>query len=225
MGPTSTPSARGPHLDPRSSTLRAPGPETMNQSPPSTSVLTPTMESFEHLSARVDAIETEQSRTNDLKRRYDALEATAAPPEIEKLCLLMVELQNKVQILQTAEQDRAVAAEPKQISLLPLLQKMDFRNPDDLLALERTQKVDNSLLLFNPGEEHRNEAIAYTVRGGSPFAGYLIASSRQNPNEESSFWNTPEWAGLPIILELDAHRKETAVPPMFPKYIWEIGEI
>lgn len=130
-----------------------------------------------------------------------------------------------VQILGKREQRVISRAEPELHRIIPLLHKMDFLDSKHLKALKAVEDFEFNLGLFSSTEKHENEAIAYSVRGRGPFSDYLVPGGKSDPNKISEYWKLPKWSDFPTILELNKHRKETIVTPMFPKYVWELGEI
>ncbi|KAK6066097.1 hypothetical protein SCUP515_10844 [Seiridium cupressi] len=99
------------------------------------------------------------------------------------------------QIYETPQTEEIAGAKTELILLLPLLHKMDFRDPDDRQALKKIEDYEVTLSLFRSDEMCENELIAYSVRCRGPFGNYLVPGDH----------------GTNLTL--------------FPKYVWEIGEI
>lgn len=111
------------------------------------------------------------------------------------------------------------------LTLLDLLHKMDFRNPEDLKALKELELYNIGLPMFNKNEKSRNEPVAYSVTANGAFDDYLVPASSTDHSKISEFWMTEKWSDYPSILELKNHSKVATGQPPFPRYVWEIGEI
>ncbi|KAI1869670.1 uncharacterized protein JN550_005651 [Neoarthrinium moseri] len=109
--------------------------------------------------------------------------------------------------------------------LVPLLHKMDFRNPQHLKALKEMENYQISLAIFHRKEKQDNDPVAYSVRRSQPFQNYLVCGERKNQNRVAHFWRQQEWANFPTVIELHGFRRDSITTPAFPKYVWEIGEI
>ncbi|KAK6067921.1 hypothetical protein SCUP234_11394 [Seiridium cupressi] len=129
------------------------------------------------------------------------------------------------QIYETPQTEEIAGAKTELILLLPLLHKMDFRDPDDRQALKKIEDYEVTLSLFLSDEMCENELIAYSVRCRGPFGNYLVPGDRKHPDKVSTFWCSPEWADFPSTIELSDHREDGTNLTLFPKYVWEIGEI